>query len=59
MGWFYGSASLIAEGWTGGTDELRALGWGSEDFPQVSARPEADVWAQFGAILRGLGIEHR
>lgn len=58
MGWFYGSASLDAEGWTSGTDRLRAAGEWSDDFPRVAGRPDADPAAQFAAILVGLGIAH-
>lgn len=59
MGWFYGSASLAAEGWATGTDTLRAAGDWVEGFPLVSARPDPEPAAQFAAILRGLGIAHR
>lgn len=59
MGWFYGSASLAAEGWAAGTDAVRVAGNWAEDFPLVSARPDPEPAAQFAAILRGLGITHR
>lgn len=58
MGWFYGSASLAAEGWTAGTDDLRASGRWDERFPRVAARADPDQPAQFEAILRGIGIIH-
>lgn len=59
MGWFYGSASLDAEGWTAGTDTLRASPDVSSVFPRVGQRPDPDRAAQFAAILRGIGIEHQ
>lgn len=59
MGWFYGSASLAAEGWATGTDALRHAADWVDGFPLVSARPDPQPAAQFAAILRGLGIAHR
>lgn len=59
MGWFYGSASLAAEGWTSGTDAIRTAPpeW-AEEFPLIAGRTDADRDAQFAAILHGIGLVH-
>lgn len=57
MGWFYGSAMLVDEGWTSGTDTLRGSGEWALDYPLVIGRSDANPEAQFDAILRGIGIE--
>ena len=59
MGWFYGSATLLAEGWTSGTDALRQMAEIRDRFPRIADRPAPDPEAQFTAILDGLGIRHR
>ncbi|MGI6879437.1 TetR family transcriptional regulator [Microbacterium sp. gxy059] len=55
VGWFYGSSVLSAEGWTRGTDRIRADA-DLADFPRIAARAEPRPAAQWEAILRGLGI---
>ncbi|MGO1731489.1 TetR/AcrR family transcriptional regulator [Agrococcus casei] len=55
VGWFYGSSVLDSEGWTSGTDEIRA----SEplpEFPRIADRDAADRHEQAEAILRGIGL---
>lgn len=55
LGWFYGSSVLADEGWTSGTDDIRAEG-DLADFPLIAHRPEPRPDAQVGAMLAGLGI---
>lgn len=57
LAWFYGSMSLLEEGWTSATDEIRSHNE-LADFPLVAARSEPDLAAQLDAILRGIGIMH-
>jgi len=57
LGWFYGSMSLRADGWTSSTDEIRE----HEDlpeFPLIADRSEPDPRTQLEAIFRGVGILH-
>lgn len=56
VGWFYGSSMLDAEGWTAGTDELRATEPLSS-FPRIAERDEADRREQIDAILHGIGLD--
>ncbi len=56
VGWFYGGSILDAEGWTSGTDEIRAND-PLEAFPRISQREAGDRRAQIDAILRGIALE--
>lgn len=55
VGWFYGNNVLSAEGWTSGTDDIRADADLSE-FPRIASRPEPRPEVQMGAILAGIGL---
>lgn len=59
MGWFYGSAALVAEGWEAGTDQLRAQSVDADRFPLIHGRSDANIGAQIGAILDGIGLTCR
>lgn len=56
VGWFYGGSILNAEGWTSGTDEIRA-NEPLDAFPRIARREAGDRRAQIDAILRGIALE--
>ncbi|WP_293694572.1 helix-turn-helix domain-containing protein [uncultured Agrococcus sp.] len=55
VGWFYGNNVLTDEGWTSGTDAIRAED-DLTDFPRIASRPEPRTDVQLGAILTGIGL---
>lgn len=55
VGWFYGSSVLEGEGWTSGTDAIRAT-HPLEDFPRIARRSAPDRGRQVDALLRGIGL---
>lgn len=55
VGWFYGSAVLDGEGWTSGTDAIRATD-PLESFPRIARRSPRNRRQQAEALLRGIGL---